>query len=147
MTAYPCGSGPAVPAEMQQFFRHREASLALLDVMKWLVAENAKPDLGPMLGVAVTRRSPDKSAFSLGYLNGLVHGYIASWIATEDGFGLRDKVTDVAQGLVQWQQIERWYAEAPREEIMFVLGAAGIDAGNKSADHGQTYAMSLERPA
>lgn len=142
MTDYPCGTGPGVPTEMQLFFRHREASLALSDVMGMLVAEDPKPVLAKMLDAVVVRRSPDKSAFGLGYLTGLLTSYIASWIPTNDGFGVPGK--DPGE---LWAQIEVWYAEVGREEIMFVLGSAGIEAGNKSADHAQNHAISLERQA
>lgn len=142
MTDYPCGHGPDVPTEMQLFFRHREASLALWDVMKMIVGEDTKPVLAKMLDAAVIRRSPDKSSFGLGYLTGLVTAYITAWIATENGFGLPAK--DPGE---LWAQVELWYAEAPREEIMFVLGSGAIDAGNKSADHAQNHAISLERQA
>jgi len=143
MTDYPCGTGPNVPTEMQLFFRHREASLALADLISMIAAEDAKPVLAKMLDAVVVRRSPDKSAFGLGYLTGLLTSYIASWIPSEDGGpGLRR-----ASRGEMWSAIELWYADASPAVVVYVLGQAGIEAGNKSADHAQNYALSLERPS
>lgn len=143
MIDYPCGTGPAVPAEMQQFFRHREASLALADLMRMFVVEETRPVLVRMLDAVVARRSPDKSAFGLGYLTGLIASYIARWIPNESSgdFGLDGSPDDY------WRQIELWYVDASVPMVLFVIGSAGIDAGNKSADHAQTYAISLEHRA
>jgi hypothetical protein len=145
MTApdYGCGHGPAVPTEMQLFFRHREASLALADMMNLLAASDVKTVLVQMLDAVAVRRSPDKSAHGIGELTGYITGHLARWIPNSDGsFGLPP-----ATAGQHWRAIELWYADASPAVIMYVLGQAAVRAANISADHAQAYADSLERQA